>query len=92
MIQLERKLRKQYAEALEKFHYYERGLLIAKQELTEHAGHHLFLEDELYHEAQLPQSLAEYKSYKFVVKCMSKELRELKDAIKEYDRQHSQRK
>jgi hypothetical protein len=77
-------LRKQYADALEKFHFYERGLLIAKQDVQETIGTH----PSCYTDEQRT-AIAEYDAYKFVVKCQSSELRELKHAIREYDRTHS---
>lgn len=82
-------LRKQYEEALEKFHFYERGLLIAKQDIREHMAPHLFPEDATCPEETLQNAIDRYEDYKFVVKCQSSELRELKHAIREYDKTHS---
>lgn len=77
-------LRKQYAEALEKFHFYERGLLIAKQDAQETIGTH----PSCYNDEQRI-AIANYDAYKFVVKCSADELRKLKYKIREYDRAHA---
>lgn len=76
-------LRTQYAEALEKFHFYERGLLFAKQDVRNIGPIH----PSCYTDEQR-DAIAEYAEYKFVVKCIVKELRELKHKIREYDRTH----
>lgn len=76
-------LRTQYAEAIEKFHFYERGLLIAKQAVRNIGPiHPSCYTDE--HRA----FIAEYAEYKFVVKCLAKDLHELKHKIREYNRTH----
>lgn len=77
-------LRTQYAEALEKFHIYERGLLFSKQDVRNIGPIH----PSCYTDEQ-QESIAEYRAYKFVVKSMAKDLRELKSKIREYDRTHS---
>lgn len=77
-------LRKQYADALEKFHIYERGLLFAKQDVRAIGNIH----PDCYDDEQWA-AIAEYKDYKFVVKCMADDLRKLKYQIRGYDRTHS---
>lgn len=77
-------LRKQYAEALEKFHFYEHGLLLAKQDVRNIGSIH----PDCYTDEQW-ESIVEYRDYKFVVKCSAEDLRKLKYQIREYDRAHS---
>jgi hypothetical protein len=76
-------LRKQYADALEKFHFYESGLLLAKQDVREIGTTH----PSCYTDEQRA-SITNYTEYKFVVKCLAKDLRELKHRIIEYDKMH----
>ena len=77
-------LRKQYATALEKFHFYERGLLIAKQDVRAIGNTHPSCYDD-----EQRAAIADYRAYKFVVKCSAEELRKLKCQIRGYDRTHS---
>ena len=77
-------LRKQYATALEKFHFYERGLLIAKQDVRSIGNTHPSCYDD-----EQRAAIADYRAYKFVVKCSAEELRKLKYQIRCYDRTHS---
>jgi hypothetical protein len=77
-------LRKQYATELEKFHFYEQGLLIAKQDIQKTIGVH----PSCYNDEQL-SAIANYGAHKFVVKCGADKLRKLKYQIREYDRAHS---
>lgn len=77
-------LRKQYTETLEKFHFYEWGLLLAKQDVRAIGNTHPSCYDE-----DQRAAIADYRAYKFVVKCSAEDLRKLKYQIRGYDRTHS---
>ena len=83
----EQSLKKQYANRLARFHYFENCLKIYKQDVKRH-GDPDDIETMGETEA-MEKALDLYNSYKFVIKCEAKDLKELKYKIRENDRKFS---
>ncbi len=79
-----RELRESYRRLLEKHRFYMNCLLCAKDGIRQGDCHYRdFVDDDFGTE----HYVAEYRNSKIVVKCMSKELRELKYVIRNLDRE-----